>query len=50
MYNVYVITYYILTVKQYFAIAIILVDQNHVIRLLQCMRYIELLLNPSVVT
>ena len=31
-----VITYYIIAVRQYFAIAIILVDQNHVIRLLQC--------------
>ena len=48
--------YYLIAVRQYFAIAIILADQNHAIRLLlqcnnianlQCMRYIELLPNPN---
>ena len=44
---------YLIAVRQYFAIAITLGDQNNAIRLLhiaiilQCMRYIELLPNPN---
>ena len=41
------INYFLIAVKQYFAIVIILADQNHAKQLLQCMRYIELMLNPT---